>query len=1308
MLAVNRGISSLKGIEHFPNLMGINCSYNGLTELDISGNPQLVLIDCSYNKLSKLDISGNPRLANLNCESNDISELDISANRYLFELYCAMNNIVELDTSGTRYLRILDCNNNGIKSLDLSGSPALIGLWCSSNDLASLNITGCTALDTIYCYDNKLTALDLSGSPALTDLRCYSNDLSSLNITGCVSLDTLYCQNNSITALDTSGFSVLRLLNCSNNSIKALDLSGSPALFDLLCYSNELTSLNVTGCANLDRLTCSNNNLSELDVSGLNLLRILDCHNNSITSLNLSGKSALVYLWCYNNNLSSLNITGCSSLDVLECYNNNIAELDVSTSPLLRSFNCYNNRITSLNFSGNTSLTDFECSNNNLSSLNVTSCASLRKIYCYNNSLTSLNLSGKEALTEILCYSNDLSSLSVNGCTYLNTLRCDNNKLSALDVSSCAALRIFACDSNRLEALDVSGCTALEVLDCDTNQLSALDVSRCTLLNILDCEHNKLTALDASKCTALQMLYCEDNQLTSLNVSGCIILQVLDCFKNKLTALDVSRCTALEILNCSANRLTRLGVRNCRNLSVLYCYSNLLTELDLRNNTNLKALDCNFNLLTALDLRNNTALELLACNSNDIPALDLSRNYALTALSCDNALETLHIVPSGRSDYPYSMSLSEYVGSSISRVKSVKAYDSNGREIALIFGETVLFASRPSRVVYEYDTGSALGAMKMTLSVPTLHMYYPRGGSFWVANITLDSGLINAVTDAFPGIAASDVNTFHSIITSETWTLSSNDAYEIGGEILFSLPEAMAASDGAYVLMCVFESGTSSKDEIFAYDLTSSGAEYVFLDEGYHAVDYVPESRQAYLAVKLPAGKVNRSVVAMNASMSSVSDVGVSSSSGGCSSGLGLLALCAVAGFFARRKKTLLLAFGLVMLAAGISFADVSPSDYVLPIPFEDYTPAGKCRTDFTFTPELAEKVAANWPNRTRTGENITSRDVHSFADISLGDWNFTPDVGRTLSDIGAYGAALLPLTQNGTGNGVYVVLCEFSNDVKPGELLSGVVLSIDLETRTRTGTYVIEQREITSKDFSTGNEIFLDENMNRIYTVPNSRKAYAAISLASNNNSGLITVVRGRYVTEDDPLSRIHPALAQMIADYYGIEVSELKYLTQNGLGAPREATDAMKQYIADDNREIMLNMPTVSIDEGYKAAYFVYTLPDNVWQEVKGKSINDYPVYALNDDGVSESGQVKSSFLLNGVVSLWELNGGRLDSFGVKEFIIAGLLSASKPFSFYLAKILLMLLLGGCSSGIYTAGIIAGLVFAFVLLKMKIHRKN
>ena len=136
------------------------------------------------------------------------------------------------------------------------------------------------------------------------------------------------------------------------------------------------------------------------------------------------------------------------------------------------------------------------------------------------------------------------------------------------------------------------------------------------------------------------------------------------------------------------------------------------------------------------------------------------------------------------------------------------------------------------------------------------------------------------------------------------------------------------------------------------------------------------------------------------------------------------------------------------------------------------------------------------------------------------------------------------------------------------------------------------------------------------------------------------------------------------------------------------------------------MLNMPTVSVDEGYKAVYFVYTLPDDVWEEVKGKPVSDYTVYAFNDsDDISGAGvgEVKSAFILNGVVSLWELSGGKMEKFGVKEFVIAGLLQAGKPFSFYLAKMLIMLLLGGCNSGMTIS--VAAVIL--VLIAMKFRRK-
>ena len=115
------------------------------------------------------------------------------------------------------------------------------------------------------------------------------------------------------------------------------------------------------------------------------------------------------------------------------------------------------------------------------------------------------------------------------------------------------------------------------------------------------------------------------------------------------------------------------------------------------------------------------------------------------------------------------------------------------------------------------------------------------------------------------------------------------------------------------------------------------------------------------------------------------------------------------------------------------------------------------------------------------------------------------------------------------------------------------------------------------------------------------------------------------------------------------------------------------------------------------------IYCMPDhNTPTHDQDKPISDYTVYALNDTEVSESGfgQFRSSFILNGVVSLWELSGGKMDKFGVKEFVIAGLLQAGRPFSFYLAKILLALLLGGCSSGINPA-IIPIVILGVIALK-------
>ena len=114
---------------------------------------------------------------------------------------------------------------------------------------------------------------------------------------------------------------------------------------------------------------------------------------------------------------------------------------------------------------------------------------------------------------------------------------------------------------------------------------------------------------------------------------------------------------------------------------------------------------------------------------------------------------------------------------------------------------------------------------------------------------------------------------------------------------------------------------------------------------------------------------------------------------------------------------------------------------------------------------------------------------------------------------------------------------------------------------------------------------------------------------------------------------------------------------------------------------------------------------LSSDDWEALKGKSIDDYKFYALNDSDLGE-GQLQPAFI-NGLLSTWELftmSGEKMNSFGVREFLMVGFLNAGKPFSLYLAKLLLALLLGGCDAGLgFLAGgsVILGAVVLRGLLK-------
>ena len=74
----DKNITSLKGIEFFPNLKELDCSINQLSRLDVSQNTALEKLDCSTNQLASLNLSKNAKLKYLYCSQNELTSLDVS------------------------------------------------------------------------------------------------------------------------------------------------------------------------------------------------------------------------------------------------------------------------------------------------------------------------------------------------------------------------------------------------------------------------------------------------------------------------------------------------------------------------------------------------------------------------------------------------------------------------------------------------------------------------------------------------------------------------------------------------------------------------------------------------------------------------------------------------------------------------------------------------------------------------------------------------------------------------------------------------------------------------------------------------------------------------------------------------------------------------------------------------------------------------------------------------------------------------------------------------------------------------------
>ena len=241
-----KDISSLKGIEAFPNLTELDCGNNSIQKLDLRQNPKLKTLKCNKNQLTQLDLSKNPDIDYLICSDNRLEQLDVSHLKDLVTLDCSHNDLAQLDVKNSIFLETLNCSANQLTELDadVKHKTRLVSVECQNNQLTSLILGENKGLKKLNCAHNQLTQLNLNNMSSLKELNCFNNQLTVLDVSDSPELTILWLGDNHLTSLNldknpkldfsrTDIYSGDNVYTVTLNPDRTFDLSTLPGGFDI-------------------------------------------------------------------------------------------------------------------------------------------------------------------------------------------------------------------------------------------------------------------------------------------------------------------------------------------------------------------------------------------------------------------------------------------------------------------------------------------------------------------------------------------------------------------------------------------------------------------------------------------------------------------------------------------------------------------------------------------------------------------------------------------------------------------------------------------------------------------------------------------------------------------------------------------------------------------------------------------------------------------------------------------------------------------------------------------------------------------
>ena len=379
----DKNITSLKGIEFFPNLKKLDCGHNRLTSLDVSKNTVLQELVCWENQLTSLDVSQNTALQELECFENKLTSLDVSQNPALQKLSCWDNRLTELDVSKNTELTYLNCSYNRLKELDVSKNTELTYLECGRNQLTELDVSQNTKLTELYFVSNKITSLQADNCTNLTVIFTGSNKYKVEVYKKTRILDPGILPGN----FDISRVRNLKGATQNADGTLTVQEGGGKVTYEYRCVGEIYKPFTL--------------NVTETDDPNAGIVPPVTPPSGGGDSIAIDASNfpdpdfrAYVKAEFDKDNNNSLSESERNAATVINVKDKLIETLEgIEFFPNLKELDCSINQLSRLDVSQNTALEKLDCSTNQLASLNLSKNAKLKYLYCSQNELTSLDVS---------------------------------------------------------------------------------------------------------------------------------------------------------------------------------------------------------------------------------------------------------------------------------------------------------------------------------------------------------------------------------------------------------------------------------------------------------------------------------------------------------------------------------------------------------------------------------------------------------------------------------------------------------------------------------------------------------------------------------------------------------------------------------------------------------------------------------------------------------------------------------------------------------------------------------------------------